>query len=46
MYYYLYLILDIFSRDVVGWEVWEEESAEHASQLVRKAFMNQRLYGH
>ena len=46
MYYYLYLILDIFSRDVVGWEVWEEESAEQASQLVRKAFMNQRLYGH
>lgn len=24
LYYYLYLILDIFTRDIVGWEVWEE----------------------
>lgn len=45
MHYYLYLILDIFSRDIVGWEVWEEESAEHASRLVRKAFIKQRLHG-
>lgn len=45
MYYYLYLILDIFSRDIVAWEVWEEESAEQASRLMRKAFMNQHLYG-
>lgn len=43
MHYYLYLIIDIFSRDIVGWEVWEEESAEYASRLVRKAFMNQKL---
>ena len=28
LFYYLYLIIDIFSRDIVGWEVWEEESAE------------------
>ncbi len=44
LYYYLYLILDIFSRDVVGWEVWEEESAEHASQLIRRAILTQGLY--
>ena len=43
LYYYLYLILDIFSRDIVGWEIWEEESAEHASQLIRKAVMAQGL---
>jgi putative transposase len=23
LYYFLYLIIDIFSRDLVGWEVWE-----------------------
>lgn len=37
MFFYLYLILDIFSRKIVGWEVWPEESAEHASQLIRRA---------
>lgn len=43
LYYYLYLIIDIFSRDMVGWEIWEEESAEHASHLIRKAVMAQGL---
>lgn len=43
LYYYLYLILDIFSRDIMGWEVWEEESAEHASHLIRKAVLSQGL---
>ena len=37
MFYYLYLIEDIFSRKIVGWEVHEQESAEHASLLIRKA---------
>lgn len=36
-FYYLYLMLDLFSRKVVGWEVHEEESAEHAAVIVRKA---------
>jgi putative transposase len=43
LYYYLYLILDIFTRDIVGWEVWEDESAEHASHLIRRAVMAQNL---
>jgi putative transposase len=43
LYFYLYLILDIYSRDIVGWEVWTEESAEHASQLVRRAVMAQNI---
>lgn len=36
-FFYLYLMLDLFSRKVVGWEVHEEENADHASQVVRKA---------
>ena len=43
IYFYLYLILDIFSRDIVGWEVWVEESAENASQLIRRAVMAQNI---
>jgi len=30
-YYYLYLILDLFSRKIVAWDIWEEESAALAS---------------
>jgi transposase InsO family protein len=36
-FYYLYLMLDLFSRKVVGWEVYEEETAEYASLVIRKA---------
>lgn len=43
LYFYLYLILDIFCRDIVGWEVWVEESAEHASKLIRRAVMDQNI---
>lgn len=33
-FFYLYLILDLYSRDIVGWEVWDTESAAHASELI------------
>jgi putative transposase len=31
---YLYLVMDLWSRKVVGWAVHEEEAAEHAARLV------------
>ena len=37
MFFYLYLIVDIFSRKIVGWEVHERESAELAAMLVQRA---------
>ncbi len=33
-YYYLYVLLDLFSRKVVGWLIAAQESAELAEQLV------------
>ena len=42
LFFFLYLIIDLFSRDIVGWEVWEEESAEHASELIRQTCLSQR----
>lgn len=42
LFFYLYLILDIFSRNIVGWEVWAEESAEHASELIKRACLSQK----
>lgn len=44
-YYKLYLILDMFSRLIVGYEVWAEETAEHASHLIRKATLAQGIAG-
>lgn len=33
-FYYLYLVVDIWSRKIVGWAVHEEESMEHGARLV------------
>ena len=43
-HYYLYLFLDLFSRKIVGWEVWEEETAEHASELIRRIYREEKMY--
>jgi putative transposase len=42
VFYYLYLISDLFSRKIVGWEVWAEESAEHASDLIKNAVLSEK----
>ena len=34
-FFYLYLFVDVFSRQIVGWQVFDCESAELASQLLR-----------
>ena len=44
-FFYLYLILDIFSRKIVGWEVHGQELGEHASSLVQRAVMAERCIG-
>ncbi len=35
-FFYLYMIEDIFSRKIVGWEVNESESGEHAADLLER----------
>ena len=44
IFYYLYLIEDIFSRKIVGWEIHEAESAEYASLLVRKTCLAESIH--
>lgn len=34
MYFYLYAFIDIFSRKLVGWQVYEQESSELASEVL------------
>jgi putative transposase len=42
-YYYLYVILDIFSRYVVGWMVAEGESAQLAQRLIADTCQKQLI---
>ncbi len=41
-YFYLYVILDVFSRYVVGWTVQHREGAKLAKALIRQACEQQR----
>ena len=34
-YFYLYLFIDIFSRKVVGWQIYDSESSELASEVMK-----------
>jgi len=34
-FFYLYLFLDIFSRKIVGWQVYDEENSALASEVLR-----------
>ena len=42
-YYYLYVLLDIFSRYVVGWLVAERESGELARRLIAEGCVRQNI---
>jgi putative transposase len=42
-YFYLYMIIDVFSRHVVGWMVTTRESAALAEQLISETCQNQNI---
>lgn len=42
-YYYLYVILDVFSRYVVGWMIAERESASLAEELITETCLRQGI---
>jgi hypothetical protein len=35
LYFYLYLVVDVFSRKIVAWQIFAEESSEHASNIMQ-----------
>ena len=45
-YFYLYVILDIFSRYVVGWMLASKESAELAKRLIRETMQREGVGQH
>ena len=42
-YYYLYVILDVFSRYAVGWTVQHRESAQVAKELIAQTVAQQQI---
>jgi len=43
-FYWLYLVEDIYSRKLVSWEIHENETAEHASVLIRKTCLTEGIH--
>ncbi|SDB69017.1 Integrase core domain-containing protein [Butyrivibrio sp. INlla16] len=43
-YYYLYLFSDLFSRKIVGWEVYDQESADLAKKLIKRIYHEEKIF--
>ncbi len=43
-WFYLYVILDVFSRKIVGYAVHARDSAEHAAQLVKRTVLAEGIH--
>lgn len=35
MFYYLYLVMDVYSRKIVGWQIYTQELSSHASNMMK-----------
>lgn len=44
LYFYLYLIIDIYSRKIVGWEVHEHEGGDEAAELIEKSVLREQCF--
>src|SRR6185369_5323521 len=42
-WFHLYLILDLYSRKIVGWEVHDTDDADHAAHLVRRTALSEQI---
>lgn len=43
-FYYLYMVIDIYSRKIVGWEVHDRESGELAATLIQRAVLKEQCF--
>ena len=42
--FYFYLILDVYSRKIVGFEVHETDSSDHAMELLRRTALSEDIH--
>lgn len=43
IYFYLYMFIDVFSRKVVGWQVFETESSALASEVMKDICVREKI---
>lgn len=43
MFYYLYLFMDVYSRKIVGWQVYDIESSEWAAEIVKDIALRENI---
>jgi transposase InsO family protein len=43
MWYFLYLILDLYSRKIVAWEIHDTDDSNHAARLVQRAALGEGI---
>lgn len=43
VYFYLYMFMDIYSRKIVGWQVYDEESTVLAAEVVRDICTREKI---
>lgn len=43
LYFYLYMIVDIYSRKIVGFSVHNQESSDHAASLITQACLDEHV---
>lgn len=43
MFFYLYLIMDIYSRKIVGWQVYDRENSEYASDVLEATCIEENI---
>jgi putative transposase len=46
LYFYLYLIMDIYSRKIVGWSVHEKELSDYGAKLIEQACHDEGIEHH
>ncbi len=44
-FHYLYMITDIYSRKIVGWEVHESQNDKFSSELIRRTYVSESIKG-
>jgi len=44
LYHYLYLVEDIYSRKIVGWEVHDSETGERAAELMQRTVVAEHCF--
>lgn len=43
LYFYLYMILDIYSRKIVGWSIHEQQCADYSSKLITQSCLDENI---